>query len=92
MSIKKLGGDRREASVQTCATNVLVKCQFTRNKTIQQTSSNTYYSLCSTSSCAEMYQTTAESPPATRKAYIVFLFQCLGLHHQPPEGDHTYLG
>lgn len=45
-----------------------------------------------TSSCAEMYHTQADRAPMTPKAIVVFLRQYLGLHHQPPEGDHTYTG
>ena len=56
---------------------------------IHSTISNFYFR---TSSCADMYHTPAERTPITIKAMVVFLFHCLGLHHQPPEGDHTYSG
>ncbi len=49
------------------------------------------YSTC-TSNCAEMYHMTPARAPDIAKAIAVFLFQCRGLHHQPPAGDHTYLG
>ena len=49
--------------------------------------------LCTcTSSCADIYHTPAERAPIAIKAMVVFLFHCLGLHHQPPAGDHTYTG